>query len=315
MLNLFLALALLPAYAFPAPILDPSSTYAVKKELTGTGSAQKPLEHYKSEMKSNLESYDLTSGRSQLLLTNRTEQLFSLRTLPRDPKNPGPEGLDHAVELTFEKLRSSSEVYINNMPKPFVTDVDLGSVLAKTPLTLRGDGKTQKKVEGLAAAREAALGQVKGQIARNTITGLLDESVLLRTSSSAATGGCLGGLDGKKIGDKWDFTLNDQGARLEYACEFKGWAESGGQKIAVIAVTLKKSRQTRQQPNGTEGIAETSGSGHVYFVPGTQESLMNLDTEVMAEPMSGEIERFKARGEKVPRNKTIMKMWSRLYGI
>lgn len=315
-----IALALLlPLLTNAAPLLDPGATYAVKKERKEMGSVQKVIENAYAEMKSDLESFDLSDGKARLLLANKTEQLFSLKTLPQDPKagtKDGPkDGLSHALELKFEKLKSMSEVYLGGMAKPFSTGIDLGSVLAQTPLVIRGDGKTAKKVEGLEAARTKALSQVTNQAARNTVLGLLDESVLLRTSSATSTGGCLGGFEKRSVGDKWEFSLTEQGTKLEYDCAFEGWAEAKGKKVAVVAITLRKSRQVRQQPNGVPGMAETSGQGKLYFVPDTQESLMRMETEILTEPMEDEIRSLKARGQPVPRNRTLMKHWNRLYPI
>lgn len=305
--------------ALAAALLEPGGTYAVNKELKGPGAAPKPLASAKAEMRSELESFDLTEGKPVLLLSNRTEQLMALRTLPKDdPKKgqqPAEPGLDHALELTFEALKSSSEVHISGMAKPFLTKTDLGAVLSKTPLVIRGDGKVAKKVEGLAAARASALAQVKDPVGRNTVNGLFDEAVLLRTSSATSTGGCLAGFDKKNPGDKWDFSLTEQGATLSYDCEFEGWAEVSGRKIAVVGITLRKSRQVRQQPNGVPGMAETSGKGRLYFLPATNETLMKMETEILAEPLEEEIAKLKARGQNVPRNRTVMRHWNRLYPI
>lgn len=315
--------------ALAAAALDPGGTYVVKKELKGAGTAPEAIAHARAEMKSELESYDLTEGKPVLLLVNKTEQLMALRTLPKsDPKKNGAQGgakesaqppaepgLEHALELTFEALKSSSEVHISGMPRPFVTKTDLGAVLSKTPLVIRGDGKTAKKVEGLAAARAAALAQVKDPVGRNTVNGLFDEAVLLRTSSATSTGGCLAAFGKKAPGERWEFSVTEQGATLSYDCEFEGWAEASGKKIAVVKITLRKNRQVRQQPSGVPGIAETSGQGRLYFLPATNESLQKMETEILVEPTEVEISKLKARGEKVPRNRTRMRHWNRLFPI
>lgn len=307
--------ALVPVPALSAPELDPQADYPVKKELSGGSQKQSAIPNAQAEMKSELESYDLTTGKSRLIVSNSTEQVFTVKTLPPDPEKPAPKGLEHAIELKFEKLKSVNEVYMGGMAKPFSTRIDLGRVLSSTPLVIRGDGTKGKMVEGLAEAKAKALGQVRDQASRNTVIGLLDESVLLRTSSVTSTGGCLEGFEKRKLSEKWDFSLSEQGAKLDYSCEFLGWAEAKGRKIAVLGIQLRKSRQVRQQPNGVPGIVETTGKGKIYFVPETQESVMRMETELMAEPMEEEIRRLKAAGKQVPRNRTLMKQWNRLFSL
>ena len=313
----FLLLFLLPCLSFASPLLDPSSTYTVKKELKGAGVAPKAIENAYSETNIDFQSFDLNDTSGKPLLSSKTEQLVKMKTLPKDPKDTQAikDGLDHRVEITFEKLLTVSSVKVAGLPKPFETRSDLGAFLMNKPIVVKGDGKTGKRVEGLEAIR-AKMGEVRDPIAQQTLSGLLKEEILLKTGTAGAQdASCLGSLGGKNPGAKWTFFREEQGARLDYECEFEGWAEVKGKKVAVIKVQSKKARQQRTQPNGVPGMTETESSGTVYFEPENQESMMKMETTILAEPLESEIKSLEAKGKQVPRNRTRMWHTSRLYPL
>ncbi len=318
-MRVILLALLFPAFAHSAPILDMNGSYPVKKELGGAGVAPKSIENSYSETKIDFQSFDLNDTSGKPLLSSQTEQLVKMRTLPKDPKDQQAikDGLDHRVELTFEKLLTVSAVKVAGLPKPFETRNDLGIFLKNKPLVVKGDGKTGKKVEGLAEIRAKMNAEVRDPIAQSTLSGLMKEEILLKTGAPGAAqdSSCLGGLARKNPGAKWGFSREEQGAKLEYECQFEGWTEVRGKKVAVIKVQSKKARTQRTQPNGVPGMTETESSGSVYFVPDTQESMMKMETSIFAEPMEAEIQRLKAKGEPVPRNRTRMWHWSRIYPI
>ena len=77
----------------------------------------------------------------------------------------------------------------------------------------------------------------------------------------------------------------------------------------------KKQRQARAQPNGVQGMAETEGSGMVYFEPDSQEALMRMETKISVEPMEDEIRKLKAKGASIPRNRSTVKLSNHLYPL
>jgi len=317
MVALFLAfVGFSPAQA--APLLDPAVTYSVKKEIKVSAPSPRQLDNLYGEMKMDFQSFDPNDKSGQPLLSNQTEQLVKMRKLPVDPKNTQAkkDGLDHQMELTFEKLVTISTVKVDGLPKPFVTRSDLGIFLMNKPILVLGDGKISKKVVGLEEIRQKAMQEVKDPISRSTLLGLMKEEILLKTGTTTEhDSSCLGGLAKKNPGEKWNFAREEQGVKMDYACEFEGWGEAKGKKIAVIKVVSKKQRQRRQQPSGVPAMAETEGSGAVYFEPESGETMMKMETIIAVEPMEEELRRLKAKGQTVPRNRSKMLHWNRIYPI
>jgi|GEM_PF-5701689 len=316
-MRLMIFIFLVPFSASAGPLLDPAITYTITKELKSSGVAPRAVENSYSETKIDFQSFDLNDTSGKPLLSSQTDQLVKMRTLPKDPKDVQAikDGLDHRVEITFEKLLTVSTVKVAGLPKPFETRSDLGVFLMNKPIVVKGDGKMGKKVEGLEAIR-AKMSEVRDPIAQQTLSGLLKEELLLKTGTSGAQdASCLGALGGKKPGAKWSFSREEQGAKLDYDCVFEGWSEVKGKKVAVIRLQSKKARVQRTQPNGVPGMTETESSGIVYFEPETQESMMKIETNILAEPMESEIKSLKAKGAEVPRNRTRMWHTSQLYPL
>lgn len=311
---LFLALSL-PRAVSAAPLLDPAASYVVGKQKKAPGPAVKAVENAASEMKMDFQSFDPNDPSGKPLLSNQTEQRMRIRKLPAEPKKENVPAVPERLELTFEKLATTSTVAVAGLPQPFVTRSDLGAFLGSKPILITGDGSS-RKVEGLAELRAKAMQDVKDPIARSTLLGLLNEEVLLRTGESSGTGAsCLSAFEKKAPGDKWAFSREEQGVKLEYDCEFEGWAEAKGKALAVIKLVNRKSRQRRQQPNGVPGMAETEGSGVMIVEPVSGESLVKMDTSITVEPLEEEINRLRATGRPVPRNKSLLKHWNHLYPL
>jgi len=317
MLTLLWLIFVDPSFVHAAPLLDPMAAFPVKVELKDAGPSVKAPESFYSEMDMDFQSFDPNDSSGLPLMGNHTGQLVKIKKLPKDTdKQAEKDGLAERLELTYERLTSSTSVVIPGMKQPFETKSDLGVFLMNKPLVIRGDGKTAKKVEGLEQVRAQAAAQVKEPMARNTLMTMLKEDLLLKTGAAVGqNSSCLGSLEKKKPGDTWKFSHEEQGVKLEYDCTFEGWAEAKGKKLAVIKVVSGKQRTVRTQPNGMPGVAETEGTGTVYFEPETQESLLRMETKINVEPGDEEIARLKAKGATIPRNKSLMKMWNHLYAI
>jgi hypothetical protein len=312
---MIVALLLLVSSAQAAPLFDFGQKLSVSKELKNTGVAPKLLEDSYSEMKMDFQSFDVNDKSGKPLLSNQTEQRMKMKKVPDDPAAP-KTGPGSKLELTFEKLVTTSTVTVAGMPKPFVTKNDLGAFLTSRPLTVTTDDKGARKVEGLAEIRAKASQEVKDPIARSTLLGLLNEDILLKAGAAVSSdSSCLGAFAGKKPGEKWAFAREEQGVKLEYECEFEGWANVKGKKAALIKITSKKNRVKRQQPNGVPGMAETEGQGTLYVEPGSGESLLRMETSIFVEPTEEEIRRMQARGETVPRNRSKLVHSSRIYPL
>lgn len=314
LISLILALTL----AHAAPLLSAKETYAVNKELKDPAPSPKPLESVYSDMELDFQSFDPNEKSGQPLMENHTSQLMKMKKLPKDPKDKKAEkdGLQEKLELTFERLITSSSVMVPGLKQPHRTKSDLGAFLANKPLVIRGDGKTAKRVDGLEEVRAKALSEVKDPIARSTLLQILSENILLKTGTAMSqSSSCLEALGKKKVGDTWKFSREEQGAKIDYECRFEGWAEAKDKRIAVVHVEAGKQRQIRSQPNGVPGVAETEGSGTVYFEPDTRESLLQMETRILAEPTQEEIHRLQAKGSTVPRNRSVLKIWNHLYPL
>lgn len=317
MINAFVLSFAVPVMA--AATLSPTGTYSVKKELKGTGVAPKPLESFYDALDIDFESYDPNDGSGQPLMGSHTDQLMKLKKLPKlDPKDPAApqDGYLDRTELTYERLVSTSKVRVPGLARPFETRSDVGALLSSKPLVIRADGKGGKKVDNLDQIRMDALAKAPDPGTRTTINTLLSESMLLRTSSTVGGDStCLSKFAGKSIGAKWSFSREEQGVKLDYDCTFEGWSETGGKKLAVIRMHSPRTRTTRTQPNGMPGVAETESDGVVYFEPAGQETLLRMTTNISVEPAEEELNRLKARGQTIPRNKSVMTMVNHLYGI
>jgi hypothetical protein len=306
-----------PAHA--AALLRPGAAYKVQKELKDAGPAPKPLASFYSELELDFESYDPNDSSGTPLLSTHSDQLMKLKRLPKlDPKDPAfpKDGLNDRLELTFVRLVNTSKVRVPGLRQPFETKSDLGALLAAHPLVIRGDGKAARKVDNLDQIRDEALAKAPDPATRTSVRTLLSENLLLRAGGAAGQDtSCLGSFARKKPGEKWSFSREEQGVAFHYDCDFRGWAEEGGKKIAVIDVRSPKQRTRRPQPNGVPGMAETEGEGTIYFEPSTQESLLRMETRITVEPTDEEIGRLKARGETIPRNRSVMKNWNHLYAL
>ncbi len=297
-----------------SPLLDPKAEYVVKKELKGTGPAIVAPDPAHSEMEIDYQSFDPNDSSGIPLMSNHTSQLIKLKKLPKEEAKSPKSELDERIELTFERLATTSRVVVPGMNQPFETKSDLGIFLMNKPLIFHGDGKVAKKIEGLEQVRGQAQQEVKDPVARNTLLTLLKEDILLKTGTAANLRfSCLDGLAKKKAGEKWKFSGEAQGVKIEYECVFEGWAEAKGKKLAVIGVYSGKQKQLRAQPNGTPGMTETESSGMVYFEPVGLESAARMETLISVEPTEEEKGRLKAKGKVIPRSRSVLKIWNHLY--
>jgi hypothetical protein len=249
----------------------------------------------------------------------RTEQLMKFKKLPpldaKDPAFP-KDGFNDRMAFTFEKLVTLSRVTVPGMKSPFETRADLGAILSDKPLSVRGDGKASRKIDNLEAVKNAALAQTKDMVARTTLSTVLREDLMLKATTSAGPeSSCLGSLAGKKPGDKWKFSAEEQGVPISFDCSFEGWSEAIGKRIVVVKVHSNKHRVQRQMPNGTPGMAETESDGVIYFEPTAPETLQQTDTKILVEPADDAVLRMKARGESVPRNRSTMQLLNHVYPI
>ncbi|HEY8278070.1 MAG TPA: hypothetical protein VIH99_00510, partial [Bdellovibrionota bacterium] len=209
-----------------------------------------------------------------------------------------------------------TEVAVPGMDKPFTTRSDLGVFFSNKPLVIVGDGKVAKRVEGIEKIRAQVSQEVNDQISRTTALSLLNESLLLKTSSALGQDiSCLSAFEKKKPGEKWKFSREEQGAKLDYECQFEGWAELGAKKAAVIRIRSGKQKTVRVQPNGVPGVAETEGLGTFYFEPETQESLMHMETKILVLPTEEEQRSLKRKNLPVPGNRSLMKHWTHVYAL
>jgi len=318
MLFSLLVLSFILSAAQAAPFLNPEHNYSVIKDKKDPGVAPKALENSYNETKIDFQSFDLSDTSGRPIITSKTDQLVKMRTLSRDPRDLQAikNGLDFRTEIVFERLLTTSSVRIQGLAAPFETRQDLGVFLMNNPIVVRGDGTVAKKVEGLEVIRAKSAHEVKDQISRSTIAGLLKEEILLRTMpKDGHSTSCLGTFEKKIPGAKWKFIREEQGIRFEYECEFEGWAEVKGKRVAVLKMQSKPVRVRRIQPNGVPGMTETMSSGSLYFEPESQEIMMKVETSVLAEPMEEEIERLKAKGKEPPRNRTRMWHTTRIYAL
>ncbi|MGZ3653171.1 MAG: hypothetical protein ACXVB9_19300 [Bdellovibrionota bacterium] len=301
-------------------ILSPGSYYPVKKEIKEAAPAMKPLESFYFEMQMDFDSFDGNSMGGKSIMSTHTDQLVKTKKLPKlaatDPLF-SKDGLNDRTELTFERLVNSTKVPVPGLPAPFETKADVGVILASRPLILRGDGKgAPKKIDNLPQVKAESLASAKDPISRTTLSLILDEKRLLGVGAAAAQDtSCLSKLSGKKPGDKWKFTLQADGVSLDYDCQFEGWSEAQGKKIAVVKIKQNKQRTVRQQPNGTPGVAETDGEGEIDLDPATQESLLKMNTRINVEPAEEELNRLTAHGQAVPRNRSVMTNWNHIYPL
>ncbi len=319
-LPLLILLAVLATHTsvYAEPLFNPHDKFTLNKDWKSPGPKVKAPENVTVAMEMDFQSFDPNDKSGEPLMENHTNQVMKMRKLPRDPKDTQAikDGVPEKLELTFDQLVTSSSVVVPGMKKPFKTRNDLGTFLAGKPLVIRGDGKTAKRIDGLQALRDQAAQEVKDPVSRSTILQVLSENILLKTGTAVSqNSSCLEQLEKKKVGDKWGFSREEQGAKIEYGCEFEGWAEAKGKKVAVLKIESGKQRQTRLQPNGVPGVTETEGNGTVYFEPETQESLLRMETRIYAEPTQAEIDRLKAKGATVPRNRSVMKLWNHLYPL
>jgi hypothetical protein len=303
---------LLPAFALSAPTLSPSETYPVKKELRDAAAkAPKVLDLYYSAIEIDVQSYDPADTSGQPLMSTHTEQLVKTKKLPKDAAKKAD---GDRLEMTFEKMINESKVRIAGLKKPFETKSDFGTILSGRPFLIRYDANGDGHVENLDQIRAEALPKATDPMMRTGLSTLLNEKLLLKAGE--ATGqdsSCLGKLGGKKPGAKWSFSREDTGAKLNFDCTFEGWAENAGAKVAVVKIQCPKQRNARPQPNGVLGMVETEGSGTLYFDPAHDETVMRMESTSTAEPMADEIEKLKARGAVIPRNRTVIKTWNHLY--
>ena len=300
-----------------AAFLSANPAYNINSQLQETGSQPKTLDAYYSELEMDFTSFDPDDSSGQPLILTHSEQRMKFARLPEwKPTAPDfpKDGLTDRVEITFERLVNTSRVRVPGLQQPFETKSDLGALLRTRPLLIRGDGKSSKKIENLEKVRAEILSEVRDPVSRTAVMALLNEGILLKIGASTGEGmSCLGSFQGKKIGEKWKFQVEQQGVKLDYACEFQGWAEEKGKRIAVIKVNSPKQKAVRIQPNGVPGVAETESEGMVYFEPSSQESLMRMSTQITAEPTEEEIARLKAKGQTIPRNRSELKHFSRIY--
>ena len=319
MIFFFSAFLLLAPFAYATPVLKNGETYAAKKELTGAAPAAKALESFYSEMEMNFESYDPNEPGVLPLMSTHTDQRVKNQQLPKlDPKDPAApkDGFHERVELTFERLINSSKVRIPGMKQLFETKSDLGAALGSSPFVIRGDGKGNKKVDNLDRIRADVLAKLSDPIARTTVNTLLSESILLKAGTAPGQdSSCLSGLAQKKPGAKWKFSREEQGIKFDYDCDFQGWAEVSGKKVAVVQVRAGKQRTLRPQPNGVPGMAETEGEGVVYWEPESQESLLRMETRITVEPAEEELKQLKTKGAPIPRNRSVLRHWNHIYGL
>jgi hypothetical protein len=315
-----IVLAALPSFAHAGPALSPTGIYAVKKEIKDAGKDAGTPESFYSSAEIDFESRDPNDTSGQPLAATHTDQLTKLKKLPKlDPKDPAApkDGYLDRMEMTFERLVNVTRAQIPGMARPFEARADAGALLSGKPLILRGDGKTPKKIDNLGAVKSGAMAKASDPMTRNTLNLLLDENRLLPMGASGASSGgtCLDGIAGKKPGEKWGYSHEEQGAKLDFSCAFEGWAEEGGHKIEVIKLHSPKTKTVRTQPNGVPGMVETESDGVIYADPASHEMVSRADTTINAEPMPEELERLKARGQAVPRNRSTVKTVTHVYGI
>lgn len=315
-MNLFLFLVFAnPGWASSS--LSDSAGYAVKKELHAVAPDFRLPESFAFEQKIDLDSVDPDDAGSPSLYGTHTEQLTKVKKLPKlDPKDAPKDGYLDRSELSYERFFMTSQVRVPGLARPFETRVDLSPLLATKTLVIRGDGKAAKVVDNLGEARADLMQKAGDAGARMAVGKLLDENELLRMAGKGGeSGGCQSQLTGKKPGDKWQYTYSEGGLGLDTDCTFGGWSEADGKKVAVIKVHSPKRKATKLQPNGVPGVVETEIDGSLVLEPVGRESLQKMVTVSTAEPTEDEVSRLKAKGQKVPRNRTTLSMVIRIYGI
>jgi hypothetical protein len=315
----YLFVMLVGQAAFAGNVLTAGSSYPVKKELTSPAPAVTSPKSFYVDMVMDFQSFDAGNPSAPPVMSTRTEQLMKFKKLPvldaKDPAFP-KDGFNDRMEFTFEKLITLSRVVVPGMKSPFETRADLGTILSDKPLLVRGDGRAPRRIDNLDSVKNAALAQTKDMAARTTLSTVLREDLMLKATTIAGPeSSCLGGLVGKKPGDKWKFSAEEQGVAISFDCTFEGWSEALAKKIAVLKVHSNKQRVQRQMPNGTPGMAETEGDGEIYFEPTAPEILQQTDTKILVEPAADAVLRMKARGESVPRNRSTMQLRNHVFPL
>ena len=259
---------LLGSISLAADRLDPAGKYPLRTDWREPAPPFLPLTDARYENEFRYDSF-AGSGGGAPLITNISEQAVRWKTLP-------PEKGVEQFEMTFEKYRSLSKVALTAGGGAMENVQDYSVALAGQPLRL--SGREPDRVENLAKVKESAMKSSRDAIAKQGLTAALQENTLLDGARSfLQRNSCLAGMAHKNIGDRWQMSFVARGQRMEVACEFRGWAEAGGERVLVIQVSL---------PKTSKGTITTEGAGELLFVPSSRESLLRLKID-LAESQNG----------------------------
>jgi hypothetical protein len=273
LLVLFLSVPVLAGTVF-----SDSGSYPVNPEWKDSAPAIRTLKDARYDSKMNFTSFD--PGSNKPSFTNQTLQKLSWKKLPA-AKGEAAE----KFELLFEDYRSQSKVQIFPGMPPMNTNQDFGGFLSSKPLKISALGGVPNHIENLETVRAQLSNEVSDPVARAALMVIFQENILLDgTRSFLQENSCLKDAGKKAIGASWKANFEANGVKSSTDCRFEGWAEAGGQRVLVFAVSVPKSIQETKLPMGKVATVETEGGGKLYFEPKSRESLSLLEMNITQLP-------------------------------
>jgi hypothetical protein len=254
--------------AFAAPTLTEGFTFSLDLEKKSALGRLVSIQEFELVQDVDTEVLD-----SQKVKT-KTMQRFKAKWIPSEKNDERSLSVKYLDFQLFSKMNVPGFGHFENKQ-------DLIKFLKNQELIYSWKKEDIKGVNGVSALRERVLDSSKDPIEKTTLGRLLQEDLMKNNAGMFLQSSyCLGEMEKKVPGDKWDSEQKNVGSVLKFQCKFLGWGQWKKQNVAKFELSISSQKQEISMPTGKKQTVETEGAGEVFWVAESGETLSRIRQKI-----------------------------------